>query len=792
MLQHTLLLAYRSFLRFKSTFLINLIGLSTGMACTLFIYLWVNSEVHVDKFHAKDERLFQVMERRQNADDIIMSEMTSGPVAETLVEEMPEVEYAAAVMHYSWFPKFTLSIGEEDRQAFKGTGQFASQDFFQVFSYGLIQGQAKDVLRDKNAIVLSEELAQKLFHTTQNAVGKTMVWKVGPLKKPVIVTGIFKDVPANSSEQFDFLLSFEAWKDINPGVLEWGNNGTHTYAVLKAGANPEQFNSKITNLLASKVGSTNRQLLLKPYSQKYLYGHYENGVQTGGRIVYVKLFSVIALFILLIACINFMNLSTAKASSRTKEIGVKKVMGATRNTLVWQYLSESLLMAFISLGVALLLVVLLLPAFNQITDKQLTLTPSLPFILAILMVTLCTGLIAGSYPALYLSGFNPVAVLKGKLQTVLGEVLIRKGLVVFQFSLSVILIVAVLVVYRQIGYIQTKQLGYDKDNIIYFDRQGKLYENLEAFLAAVKNTPGVVNASSISSSIIGSHNTTGGLDWEGKNPNESIDFELVSVNYDLLQMLGIQMAAGRAFSKNFATDNTKIIFNEAAITAMGLKDPVGKNINLWGTNMEIVGVAKDFHFESLHENVKPLFFRLEPPQTNTIMVKTRAGQTKAVIGKLRHLYEEFNPGFTFDYTFLDQDFQAQYVAEQRVAILSRYFAGLAILISCLGLFGLAAFTAERRRKEIGVRKVLGASRFSIVYLLSGDFTKLVVISIGVALPVSYLIVKNWLQDFEYRVALEWWYFIGAGLAALVIAWLTVSTQAVKAASANPTQSLKDE
>ncbi len=792
MFQHILLLAYRNFLRFKSTFLINLVGLSTGLAGTLFIYLWVNDELHVDKFHAKDERLFQVMERRQNADDIIISEMTSGPVAETLAEEMPEVEAAASVMHYSWFPQSTLSIGEDDRHTLKVTGQFASQDFFRVFSYGLMHGQAREVLRDKNVIVLSEELAQKLFRTTQNVVGKTLVWKMGPFKKSLLVSGVFKNIPANSSEQFDFLLSFEAWKDINPGVLEWGNNGTHTYAVLKAGTNPKQFNRKIANLLASKVGGTNRQVFVKPYSQKYLYGHYENGVQTGGRIVYVKLFSVIALFILLIACINFMNLSTAKASSRTKEIGVKKVLGATRSTLVLQYLSESLLMAFLSLGVALLLVVLLLPAFNQITGKQLALTPSLPFVLAIFTVTLCTGLLAGSYPALYLSGFNPVAVLKGKLQTVLGEVLIRKGLVVFQFSLSVILMVAVLVVYQQIGYIQTKQLGYDKDNIIYFDREGKLYENQEAFLAAIKNIPGVVNASSISRSIVGSHNKTGGLDWEEKNPNESTDFEIVQVNYDLIQTLGIKLVTGRAFSKDFATDNTKIIFNEAAIAAMGLKDPIGKNVNLWGTDMEIIGVAKDFHFESLHENVKPLFFKLEPPQTHTIMVKIGSGQTKEAISELRRLYEDFNPGFAFDYKFLDQDFQALYVAEQRVAVLSRYFAGFAILISCLGLFGLAAFTAERRRKEIGVRKVLGASRMSIVYLLSSDFTKLVVVSIVISLPLSYLVVKNWLQNFEYRIDLQWWYFVGAGLAALVIAWLTVGTQAIKAASVNPAHSLKDE
>ena len=792
MFQHILLLAYRNFLRFKSTFLINLVGLSTGLACTLFIYLWVNDELHVDKFHAKDERLFQVMERRQNADDIIISDMTSGPVAETLAEEMPEVEAAASVMHYSWFPQSTLSIGEDNRQTLKVTGQFASQDFFRVFSYGLLHGQAREVLRDKNAIVLSEELAQKLFRTTQNVMGKTLVWKMGPFKKSLLVSGIFKDVPANSSEQFDFLLSFEAWEDINPGVLEWGNNGTHTYAVLKAGANPKQFNRKIANLIASKIGGTNRQVFVKPYSQKYLYGHYENGVQTGGRIVYVKLFSVIALFILLIACINFMNLSTAKASSRTKEIGVKKVLGATRSTLVLQYLSESLLMAFLSLGVALLLVVLLLPAFNQITGKQLALTPSLPFVLAILTVTLCTGLLAGSYPALYLSGFNPVAVLKGKLQTVLGEVLIRKGLVVFQFSLSVILMVAVLVVYQQIGYIQTKQLGYDKDNIIYFDREGKLYENQEAFLTAIKNIPGVVNASSISRSIVGSHNKTGGLDWEGKNPNESTDFEIVQVNHDLIQTLGIEMVAGRAFSKDFATDNTKIIFNEAAIIAMGLKNPVGKNVNLWGTDMEIVGVAKDFHFESLHENVKPLFFKLEPPQTHIIMVKIGAGQTKETISELRRLYEDFNPGFAFDYKFLDQDFQALYVAEQRVAVLSRYFAGFAILISCLGLFGLAAFTAERRRKEIGVRKVLGASIPQILWLFGKEFAFLLGIAFLLAAPVGWWAMRKYLEDYQYKIELGPAIFLLAVAITFLIALLTVGYRSLKAALANPVQSLRSE
>ncbi|HEX8355951.1 MAG TPA: ABC transporter permease, partial [Segetibacter sp.] len=501
-----MLLIYRNFVRFKSTFFINLIGLSTGLACTLFIYLWVNDELHIDKFHEKDNRLFQAMERRQDADGILVNDKTAGPVAQTLIQEMPEVEYAAAVMHYSGFPNSILSAQEEHK--IKAIGQFASEDYFQVFSYNLIQGNDKNVLRDKKSIVISEKLARQLFNSTQNVVGKTLTWEMGPFKQPVMVSGVFKDIPANSSEQFDFLLSFEAYKSNAPWALNWENDGTHTYVVLKEGANVTQFNQKISNFLASKNAGANRTLFLKPYSDKYLYGHYENGVQSGGRIVYVKLFSIIAVFILVIACINFMNLSTAKAARRIKEVGVKKVIGASRVTLIGQYLGESLLMAFIALSVAILLVGLFLPAFNQITGKQLTLPINAPVILTSLGIALLTGLMAGSYPALYLSGFAPATVLKGKLPSSVGEIFIRQGLVVFQFSLSVILIVAVLVVYKQIEYIQTKQLGYDKDNIIFFVKDGKLYQNQEAFLAAVKNTPGIINAASVGRSIIGSHNTT--------------------------------------------------------------------------------------------------------------------------------------------------------------------------------------------------------------------------------------------------------------------------------------------
>jgi hypothetical protein len=409
-------------------------------------------------------------------------------------------------------------------------------------------------------------------------------------------------------------------------------------------------------------------------------------------------------------------------------------------------------------------------------------------------VVIFTGIISGSYPALYLSGFNPIAVLKGRLNVSVGEVWARKGLVVFQFTISVILIVSVVVVYKQVEFVQSENLGYNKDNIVYFAREGKMWEDakMETFLSEARNIPGVVHASSIGHDMTGHNSGTFGVWWEGKSEDNKTEFENVGVNYDMMQTLGIQLKEGRLFSKEYSADSAKIIFNEAAIKFMGLKDPVGKMVKLWGQDMQIVGVAKDFHFESLHENIKPLFFRLSQGGTYLVMAKIESGKEKAVLGKLEELYKTFNPGFSLDYKFLDQEYQAQYAAEQRVASLSKYFAGLAILISCLGLFGLAAFTADRRLKEIGIRKVLGSSVFSIIYLLSSDFTKLVFAAILIALPVSYFMTDYWLDSFALHIDLEIWYFIAAGVAALLIAWLTVGMQAVKAANVNPLECLKSE
>jgi putative ABC transport system permease protein len=785
MFRHNLLLIFRGFNRFKSTFLINLVGLSSALACALLIYLWVTDELQKDNFFKKEDQIFQVMENRVQAHGIWTAESSSVGTGESLLKDMPEVEYAA---HASWPDEATFTVDEED---VKARGLYVGKDYFNIFSYEILQGDRNNLLADKNSIAISESLALKLFTTTENILGRAVIHQHD---HEYIVSAIIR-IPSNSSLQFDFALSFERFMEIRElSNFNWGSTGPPTYLLLKEGTDIEEFNRKIADYVKKKTNNevTHRTMFVRPYTKAYLYNKYENGVQAGGRISYVKLFSIVAIFILVIASINFMNLSTAKASRRMKEVGIKKAVGAQRKTLVAQYLGESLFLSFLSLIVAMIIVQLILPQFNEITSKQLTISFEPKVVASLVGITLLTGVISGSYPALYLSHFSPAMILKGKFTSSLGELWARKGLVVFQFALSIIFIVSVLVIYRQIDFLHSKNLGYDKDNLIYFKMEGKTLENREAFLSELKQIPGVVNASSTGHTMTGHNSGTYGIEWEGKNPDDKTEFEIITADYDMMETLGVEIVEGRSFSRDFSSDSAAIIFNEAGIKFMSMTDPIGKTIKLWGEDRKIIGVVKDFHFESLHKNIGPQFFRLEPRFTRMYMVKIEAGKEKETIARLQSLYRKMNPDFVLDFKFLDEQYRNLYEAEQRVSILSRYFAGLAILISCLGLFGLASFSAERRRKEIGIRKTLGASVAGIIYLLTSDFTKTVFISIVLALPLSFFIAKEWLKNFAFKIELNAWFFIGAGIMALSIAALTVGMQAVKAASINPSKCLREE
>ncbi|WPU95556.1 ABC transporter permease [Mucilaginibacter sabulilitoris] len=788
MIKNYLKIAFRNLKKDKQFTLLNVLGLSAGLACTLMIYLWVHDELSYDKVFEDDSRIYQVMEHRKTGGTITLSDESSGLMGDVLKVQVPDIEYAAAVAPADWWQKFTLSAGNRN---FKATGQYAGKDYFNIFSFKLIDGEKGRVLNDKNSIVISDELARKLFGTANHVIGKDIRFQHD---KDFFVSGVFEKTPSHSSQQFDFVLSFEYLADVQGWVKTWGNTGPHTFVKLKKEADADLVNKKIANIIRANSGDTTRSAYAMRFSDNYLKNTFNHGSRVGGRLEYVKLFSLIAIFILLIACINFMNLSTAKASGRMKEVGIKKVVGAARSQLVLQFLTESLLMATTTMLFAIAIAWLLLPQFNQLTGKDIELTFDAPLILTLAGITLFTGLVSGSYPALYLSKFNPLAILKGRLDSSFGELVARKGLVVFQFGLSVILIVSVLVVYKQVQFIQSTMPGYNKDNVIWFNSEGKLAGNEETFAAELRKVPGVINASFTQHNMVGRTFGTNNISWDGKNSRESVYFEGFFGGFNFIETMGMRMAAGRSFSSDFGAEGGKAILNETAVKVMHLKNPVGKNVNFGDNKLQIIGVVKDFHFESLHETVKPSFivFANGTSPYYKMMIKIKGEHQKEIISQIQHLYEAYNPGFPFAYNFLDQAYQKQYETEVRVAVLAKYFSALAILISCLGLFGLVAFTAQKRRKEIGIRKVIGASVNNITIMLTKDFLKLVLIAILIAFPIAWLIMNQWLQGFAYRISIGPAVFLITCSSIVLITLATVSFQAIKAATANPVKSLRSE
>jgi putative ABC transport system permease protein len=793
MVSHNILISYRHFMRYKGSFLINLIGLSTGLACVLLIYLWVADELSIDKFFQKDEQLYQVMVNYQFPDGIKTFQNTPSPLAEALAEEIPEIEYAVSVNAFTdWFSG--AGVVSYENRPIKAKGIFASKDYFNVFSHKLIQGNKDEVLTDRNGIMISEGLAMRLFNTMEGIIGKTLEWNHKMhLDGPFHITGIFESPPDNATSQFDLVFNYKKLIEGDEYSNEWNSSYAETFVILKKGTDVDAFNDKISGYLSLKDPKNKTTLFVSRYSNMYLNDHYENGVQSGGRIEYVRLFSVIALTILTIACINFINLATAQASRKMKEVGIKKAMGINQNALIGQFLGESMLMTLLSLIVAIPIVVLLLPQFNEVTNKHLRFIAGPDAMLLILGIVLLTGFMSGCYPAFYLSRFNPIAVLKGKLATTFGELWVRKGLVVVQFTASIIFIVGFFIVNKQIEFTQSKNLGYHKDNVICFQRQGRLDQNdHEAFISALKNIRGVVNASCMFGSLLDRDGAMhSGFSWDGQATNETeMSFPSPAISHDFIETLGIEIKEGRTFSIDYANEESKVIVNEAAVKMMSLQNPVGKTIRYGSMEKQIIGVVKDFQYGSLHNKLEPVIF-MYAPRRSDIVVRVAAESARMTIDGLKEVYEKFHPGYPFDFTFMDDDYKALYDSENKVAVLSKYFALLAIIISCLGLFGLIAFTAQRREKEIGIRKILGASEFGILNLLSGDFTKMAITAIFIALPLSYFIVATWLENFAYRIDLEWRFFIVVGMVALIIPWLTVSIHTLKAARVNPAQCLRN-
>ncbi|MEM6696784.1 MAG: ABC transporter permease [Bacteroidota bacterium] len=776
--------SFRVLYRQKFFTFINLAGLTTAMATVLLIFLWVQDEFTIDKFHEKDDRLYQVMAMQSYPSGNAVSLSTPGLLGETIKKDFPDIQYSVTT---TWIHSVLLS---HENTFLREEGYHAGKDFFQIFTYPLLAGDPNTVLVDPTSICISRDLANKLFGDVENAMGKSIRYAED---RNFTVSGVFENINEKSTYQFDFVLPLQDFLDRATWATNWANTGPPTYVVLQEGTNAQATSKKIAGYLKTKVADSNQELFLKKYSDQYLQGRYTNGVPDGGRIDYVRLFSIIGIFIIVIACINFMNLSTARASKRAQEVGIRKAIGAGRGRLIRQYIGESVLISFLSMLLSFVLVLIFLAPFNQITGKSIGLSLSTELIVVSLATVFVTGLLAGSYPAFYLSHFRPIQVIKNEIKNSIGEVWARKGLVVFQFTVTIMLIIGVVVIDRQTEYLNSKPLGYNRDNVILFSQDGDIYDRSETFFSELKKLPGVVQAGSTSHSLIGQVSSNPGVEWDGKAPEQQTVFERFFVDYDLYETMEFQMASGRWFSRKFASDSSKIIINEAALVAMGFsaEEAIGKQIGLSEDfQLEIIGVLKDFHYRSLHSPVGPAYFRMA--STGNVVARLESGREAEALAEIKTLYQKFAPGFIFDYAFLDSSYQALYESEQRVSTLSSYFAIFAILISCLGLFGLATFTAERRIKEIGIRKVLGASVTGIVALLSKDFIKLVGIAFIIATPIAWYLMNDWLQDFAYQIQLQWWVFALAGIGAIGIALLTVSFQSLKAALTNPIDSLRNE
>jgi len=690
----------------------------------------------------------------------------------------------------NWPRSLLFSVGDKRLTV---SGNMVDTGFLQLFTFPLLKGDAKTALNTGSSIVLTETLARKIFGN-EEAMGKTI--KIDN-KDNFTVTGVAKDLPNNTRFKFEYLLSWDYVIRHGEDDSSWGNNSTRTYVLLKPNASLASANEKMKGIKIKydKTEDPKWQMFLYPASRWRLYSNFTNGKEDGGLIDFVKLFGIIALFILLIACINFMNLSTARSEKRAKEVGIRKVVGAQKQSLIWQFIGESVFLSFIAGVFALIIVMISLPAFGQLTDKQLALDfGNINFWLAGLGFVLFTGAIAGSYPAFFLSSFQPVKVLKGTFKAANALITPRKLLVVLQFTFAIILIICTSIVKQQIDHAQNRESGYDKNNLAYHFLTGDLEKNYPLVKNELLSSGVATSVCKTSAPLTQGWSDSWGFQWEGKDPNDKTDFDRYSADEDLIKTAGLKLVAGRDFNlKEFPTDSTAMIVNESALKVMKFKDPLGKIVKDGDQQWHIVGVISDFILQSPYYPTKPMIIEGGKGWFNVMHFKLNPNNATADnIKKAGTIFKKYNPEYPFEYKFIDEEYSAKFKAEERTGTLAALFAGLTIFISCLGLFGLATYMAENRIKEIGVRKVLGASVAGITTLLSKDFLKLVMISFVIASPVAWWMMHQWLQDYPYHVNIQWQVFAIAGLLSFLISVATVSYQAIKAAVANPVKSLRTE
>ncbi len=789
--------AVRNLMRKKGFSLLNIVGLAIGIACAALIFLWVEDELTYNHYFKKKDQLYYVMENQTYDGKIFTFGATPGLLGPALKAEVPGIKNAVRM---NWGSRAVFN--KDDRNLY-ADGANVDPEFFDLFSVEFTHGTAATAFKELHSVVINERLALKLFNSL-DVVGKTV--KIDN-RQEYMVTGVYKTFPLNAKFQnLDWFAPFEIYLKKNDWLQYWGNNGIQTYVELHPEANLAQVNAKLKNFIKSKDKGAIAEPLLLSANDWRLRSSFEEGKQSGGRIKYVKWFSLIAWIIIILACINFMNLATARSEQRAREVGVRKVMGSGKGMLISQFLTEAIIMSFVSVLLACLITWLALPGFNSIADKQLTLSILKPMHLAFILVMGFTcGLVAGSYPSFYLSSFNPITVLKGlKLPSSGSVAFIRKGLVVTQFIISITLIICTLVIYRQIVHAQNRELGMDKNNLIYMDQQlinVQQNGNLGLHFSAIRNellaTGLVENATLSSSSAFEVGSNSAGFQWPGKDPNKQILIGMNWVTPGYVKTMGMKLAAGRDFYPDGMADSSSVIINEAfaKVISKSAEKAVGQVIDRDNQKLQVVGVIKDYVYNNMYGKSDPLIVFYDPKaeSTSNLTIRFKQGADyKTTLSKVEAIIKTNNPAFPFEYKFVDKEFEKLFQIENLIGTLAALFAGLAILISCLGLFGLAAYTAEKRTREIGVRKVLGASVTNLTTLLSRDFLILVALSCLCSFPLAWWVMHSWLQQFEYRIDIEWWMFAVPGLLAMTIALITVSFQAIKAALMNPIKSLRSE
>lgn len=787
MLKNFFKVAWRNMLRSKGFTLINITGLIVGMASAILILLWIQNEVSYDQFHEKKDRIYEAWNRASFSGELNCWNTTPKVLARTLEKDLPEVEAAVRV---DWGSNFLFSIGDKRITV---QGSMVDSNFLQVFSFPLLKGDPSQVLKDMHSIVLTEKLAKKLYGN-EDPMGKVI--KIDN-KENFTVTGILKDLPNNTRFSFEYLMPWSYLRFTGEDDQYWGNNSTRTYVLLKPHASLASVNAKM-KVFKPKYDPEDPkwEMFLYPLNRWHLYSNFTNGKEDGsGRITFVRLFAIVAAFILLIACINFMNLGTARSEKRAKEVGIRKVVGARKYSLVTQFIGESILLALIAGLFAIAVVQLSLSGFNQLTDKQLYIPyTSASFWLCGVAFVVFTGFLAGSYPAFFLSSFQPVKVLKGAFKKSQSPVTPRKILVVLQFTFAIILIICTIIVKQQIDYAQSRQTGYNKNNLVYHHFTGDVEKNYQLIKNELLAQGIATSITKTSAPITQSWSDGWGQEWEGKDPNDKTDFFRYNEDEGLGKTAGLQFIQGRDFDlRQFPTDSTGLIINESALKVMKFKDPIGKIVKDNGTEWHIVGVIKDFILTSPYTPTKPMLIAGAKAWFNVIMIRMNETRpTAQLLQQAEKIFKKYNPEYPFAYKFVDEEYANKFKGEQRVGTLAALFSGLTIFISCLGLLGLAIYMAEARIKEIGVRKVLGASVGGLVALLSKDFLKLVGIAFLIATPIAWWAMYEWLSDYPYRVTIQWWVFAGAGLLSLLIALATVGYQAIRAALSNPVESLRTE